>query len=655
MSPGSASASTPSAACLVLGSDPASLQIEADLRSCGFNAFRADPAISFPLPGVEEAPARFRDFLKAALAARPDTQLLHPGTTPWADRPELPTLCQELQLTAIAPPRTVLSLFANRLTLLSEARDLGVEHLILKFDPLGSVREVRQFALQHRRYPFVLKSVRGDGDLTVFVVHSEEDIDRRLPLWMEQLQRNVGQSLLVPERYVESSRYIVAPFARLQDGTLHAFPLVDASLQSGFKRLIEFCPAEGIDAGIEKTIRRWTREIADHSRFSGVGCLHFLVDGVGAYLVGGSARLEAEYRLWESVDGASAVAWQVAAFRGLGERDAPRSSPADAGRPASALVARIFAEDPLLRLPQPGKVHELTEIREAAGEGWSANLSLGIACGENISARGDAIEHGLLGSLWVGGTSRKKALEGARSFLSRESWIAGTLQTNERYLAELVVHPFVRGGHFHAGFIDEEFLPPLRPPAEIQRLFATLGASLVRAPEPEEGTANAWRWAVGNVLAAPDPAEVDWIEGPRITRAVDSRPSLTGRVRLSSGEQLRVSAWPLGTANENRWQMRAGLWSQSVKRLPPAVAAAAAKPGAPALRKLSALVSGRVHSILYREGSAVASHEPLVVVESLRMLVPHAIPREGRIVRWLVKPEQQVTTGDELAEITLLS
>jgi biotin carboxyl carrier protein len=58
-----------------------------------------------------------------------------------------------------------------------------------------------------------------------------------------------------------------------------------------------------------------------------------------------------------------------------------------------------------------------------------------------------------------------------------------------------------------------------------------------------------------------------------------------------------------------------------------------------------------VHSILFREGAQVPAHESLIIVESLRTLVPHALPMDARVAKWNVAAEDSVHAGQELAEI----
>jgi len=58
---------------------------------------------------------------------------------------------------------------------------------------------------------------------------------------------------------------------------------------------------------------------------------------------------------------------------------------------------------------------------------------------------------------------------------------------------------------------------------------------------------------------------------------------------------------------------------------------------------------------LYRDGATVQAHEPILIVESLGMLIPHALPVDVRIDRWKVTPKQSVHAGQELAEFQVLA
>lgn len=581
------------------------------------------------------------EFAKwAGPAAGGRAHVIHPGTSIWAERPELGTVAQEFGLDVICPSARAVSSFANRLTFLGEAERLGIPHLVLSFDPIQSVREVEGLMNRlQRRFPFVLKSVKGGSQSGIIVVHEPGDLDRRLGLWLEQLRMSVGEAILFAERYLEGARYVSVPFARFRDGSLKIFPFVDASLLCRNKKVVEFCPAQGVDAEVQAQIQGWTEKLLDHFNFVGVGSLEFLIDSSRAFLIEGLARLNTGFQLWEKVEGSSAVAWQLATLEA-------RAIPPKASSPwQSGVSVRLYAEDPLLQLPQPGWIHELSEKQHWKLPGAEAILSWGIQAGQEVPPTGT----GLLGILSVGAQDRRQAITVARGVLD-ELWVCGSLQTNERFLSELLLHPWIREGMFHAGFIDEEFIPEVRPAPEMLQIFAALAAEASDSWDPSN------RWAVGDqwVKAAREALEwvgdppVRWLRPGRATTDAGAPPlsGLSGWVRLPDGRTVRFCAFPV---SQDKWQIRVGAWMISIRR---AQVSAGAKRVPP--RKLLSLVSGKVHAMLYREGAIVPAHEALIVVESLRVLVPHALPVDVRIGRWKVLPEADVYAGQELAEFETL-
>ncbi len=559
---------------------------------------------------------------------------LHPGTSVWAERPELAHLCRDLGVHVLAPPPRVLNLFGNKLNLIGEADRLGVPHLVLSFDPIHSVREFEAaFKKNGWRFPILLKSVRGRGTPGFFLVKGAEDLEHALSLWFDQLRYNLDEVLVFAERCLEGARHIIQPFARFRDGGSRFFPTVDASLQSRYRKIIEFCPASGVGPDAEKSIHQMSLKIADSCHYLGVGFFEFLVDSSRVFLVGGAARLNTGFPLWEKVGGVSAVACQVAALADekiRGEKIFPQQW-------KMGLSLRLYAEDPLLQLPQPGVVREISVTRhwqEGDGDQWAeGDLNLNIETGSEVAPMGD----GLVGLIFTGGEEQTATLRMAHRILN-EFWIAGSLQTNDRFLSELLSHPWVKEGVFHAGFVDEEFVPAIRPSSvSAIRLFASVCAWLLEKCDDSI----AGHWSVGDQWVRPDLSLLKWEGDPQIWN-FEERKGVSGVVLTPQGDRERVCCFPV---RPGRWQVRIGAWIFSVRHLLKKTN----------FGKLFALVTGRVHSILYRENTLIHAHEPLLIVESLQTLVPHALPIDVCVLKWRVLPEAWVSVGDELAEFEISS
>ncbi len=287
-------------------------------------------------------------------------------------------------------------------------------------------------------------------------------------------------------------------------------------------------------------------------------------------------------------------------------------------------------------MPQPGVIREVSDRRDWSFPGTYGSVDLSVGPGAEIRPDGD----GFLGVLLACGNQCQQALNMARGILG-ELWISGGLQTNERFLSVLLSHPWVREGMFHAAFIEEEFIPTLRAPEEILRIAAAACHPLASS----EGEAPL-RWYAGDFRYSPGQGEgpdIRW-EGEPQSWEERGMPGVSGYVETEGTGRVRLSAYPVDV---RRWLVRVGHWFVTVR----ALEEAGKQAGRP--RRVTAIVGGRVHALLYQEGAIVPPHEPVAILESIRTLVPHALPVRARLLRWSVSAEESVRVGQQLAEFEL--
>jgi acetyl/propionyl-CoA carboxylase alpha subunit len=347
----------------------------------------------------------------------------------------------------------------------------------------------------------------------------------------------------------------------------------------------------------------------------GVGVLEFLVDGSRAFLIDGLARLNTGFHVWDQVAQTQAVSWQLRT-QGIC-CGIPQMAPESEWK--SGLSVRFYAEDPLLNLPCPGKIEELdyTETNHLKEEEVELNLSYQV--GEDVSFR----DSGLLGLLTIVSSSSKKAMNLAKNAI-QNLWIAGSIQTNQRFLLELLNHPWVREEIFHAGFIDEEFLPPICPSLSLMQNAVSLCIGYLR--HSRDTQCPSFRWYVGD----------RWVK----------------EFSFSEPEKVRTYVTPLVSAQsdlECRWMVRIGTWCLMVRR----VDIHKWKERKKSLT-LNALVSGQIQSILYRPEIEIPIRQPIVIIYSLGIFVPHFLPANVCILDWKVKSEDYVFMGQELADFRIL-
>jgi len=635
----------------ILGPSSSTRAIATELQELGFTTVAVEQIIELPSPhepgAIDRTKQILADLCRLANSDRPvasGPDCLHPGISPWGERAELPVIAQELGLVTLSPPASALTLFANNLNLLTEAERLGIPNLVLSFDPLHGVREIERFLIQRRlSFPIVFRSVHFAGYFGKNIVRDYDDFEKKLGIWIEQLHRNIGEDLVFAETHLDGARQLSLPFARSKTGEIVFFKLIDCSLQARSRKIVEICPASAVAGGVDPEtdlkIKKWAQRLIEHSRFTGVGSLEFLVDGSKAFLIGGKARLSSSFHLWETVCGTSAVRWQLAILQNdtnaLSALQRMHENLPVAPGPTGVAV-HLLAEDSLLQLPQAGFISETSEARKWEFPGSQAELWLDVAVNTEISGP----QHGKLGVLYVTGQDLKQIVTIARGILTTEIWLAGALQTNERFVSELLEHPWVREGIFHTGFVDQEFTPRLRP--EWVSLFASLCAS---HPDVAKAITPGTRWIVGDQWAKAEPAAIRWVKEPQFFRKSLGFPGVSGKILLPDGQSVSACAYPIAPISLRRWQVRIGQWVLNTKLVPPIV------PGASRSPKLLALVQGRIHSLLYRPGSIIGAHEVSVIIESLGYLIPHSSPRAFRILHWKVEPDQVVCSGQELAEI----
>lgn len=635
-------------AVLILGGELSRQVFEADFQKVGASPVLGEEAF-FPEgllpPGESGAQAQLESLLDAfrALARESGARSfwVFPGLSPWAGRAELILQADKRGMATLGPGAQVAQQCSDRLSLLMRAESLGIPQLVLHNEPLQTIREIERWVLSkggNRPFPLVLKSVRGGGaGASVLVLHCMEDLEDKVPLWLDRLRVCFGEALIFIERYLEGSRHLAVPFIRFASGRIVTLPPLDVSLQYRHRKLVVSSTQK--DGVREEAFSTYSHRILESLNYVGWGVMEFLCDGESCALVEVIPRLTSEVLLLERFCAIPYAQWALLATQGR-EPTAARVEKLleriEARRADTYLgMVRIYAEDPVLQLPQPGRVRE-------AESDWESELATvqrqdGPRVLWNIRAGGEVsiFSDGLLALVDAEAPSREELAQRLQDGLGG-IWISGALQTNERFLKEVLQHPWVAAGMIHAGFLDEEFVPRVKPNRAWLQAFVVACQPLV------EDTV--LRWIVGDQwvpVTALGSAEVEWVQAPER----ESGWGLRGVLKME-GSELRVSVVELSPL---RWQVRLGDWFLVVKAFVRQEQKALKAEDKRDELILRALVSGRVRALLFQPGSFVRAHDPLLTLESLGQVVPHALPLDVRVREWKIKSEQVVTAGQELA------
>jgi acetyl/propionyl-CoA carboxylase alpha subunit len=412
----------------------------------------------------------------------------------------------------------------------------------------------------------------------------------------------------------------------LKSGEIEYFPIIDASLAFEGKNWLEVCPAQSLDQETKEKIEDYTQRILEKSDFVGVGNLVFLCNGRDVYLTEGLARPNFAYRLWENVARTKALQWQLHALAPALLVSQPKPRPKiQSTSPICGLNLKIYAEDTWLKIPHPGLVHEVstnTDWSEGTHEG---NLVWDVEPGQEVQWSGS----GSIGQLTVFADSWKEVLAASREIL-KEIWISGGIQTNERFLFELLSHPWVEESMFYTGFVDEEFIPKQLPDFDWSKILAS---ALAEVAEPlNEKESFIW---LNQRIPVNEAARLKWTQ--RMDFENNGTRGVKGFFQTEEGKTERICVFPL---HSHRYVVRVQNWFFSIRR---------SEKGRPL--QLMSLTGGRVHAIFFREGSKVEAKQCVLIVESHQRLISHRLPVPVILKKIKVQSEQIVKIGEELAEL----
>ncbi len=595
-------------------------------------------------------------FLRFASLIEADSAtigIIHPGTSAWAERPELIPMANRLNLRLISPPARTQYLFGNQLYLLAEAEKLGIPNLIQTADPMYTVRELEDFlGRSGQRFPFILRAVRGGGCLSSILVRDEVFLRSQVSTWCDQLRRSLGEVIFVLEKYIEGARQVLVPFVRFRNGRIQLFPTSDVSLQSRHRKLIEFCPAHSIEPHAQTLLLKWTAHLIESFDFVGLGHFEFLVDGSRVFLESGATRLNTGFHLWEEIAGTNALAWQMAAadLQAIHPEVPQEIIPRDQRR--QGLMLKIMSEDSHLLLPRPGVISESLAPAVVTEGSEVLEFFQNYQSGDRV----DPQDSGTVAHLFAFADQFEKAMQlGWRGL--NDVWLGGSLSTNEKFLSELMSHPWVREGIFHFKFVDEEFLPACQFPM-------TYASPMVQAVSEHPSLLSkieGLHWWVNDRRMSEEACSQSpwsWAEPPQFWIR-DALPGVSGMIRFSGEprESFRICAYPTAPG---RWNVRVGQWFFTLKngaahrRAPSREQWAATQGLERKTSKLLSQVAGQVRALLFLEGTLIQAREPVLTVESFGELVPHCLPFSIRVTHWKVGVNDQVVTGQILAELEII-
>ena len=468
-------------------------------------------------------------------------------------------------------------------------------------------------------YPLLVKPSAGGGGKGMRVVADAAALAEALAAARREAHRSFGDDRLVLERYLAGSRHVEIQVLFDGHGAGVHLGERDCSAQRRNQKIVEEAPGPAVTPELRERMGSAALAAAAAVGYVGAGTVEMLLTDDGEYFfLEMNTRLQVEHPVTEAVTGRDLVADQLriaegATLRSLGLEDPPALR-------GHAIEARIYAEDPEAGfLPATGR---LALVRWPDG----VRVDAGVRDGDEVTDRYDP----MLAKLIAHGESRDEALGRLRAALDATALLG--VRTNVRFLRWLLGQAPMREGEMRTDTIAALELPEL--------------------PRPDER-----HWQAAAALLAPDAVVADpWADGWRLNAAP------LRRLRHAGEERAVVASAPAAagdavTAVRDGRTVHVDVDGQSLEFTvapPPTVeeavrhAIAAGDGGA----ALVAPMPGRVIAIRAREGDEVRAHQPVVVIEAMKMEHAVVAPTDGTLTSLMVSEGQQVQRGDVLAEVS---
>jgi 3-methylcrotonyl-CoA carboxylase alpha subunit len=426
-----------------------------------------------------------------------------------------------------------------------------------------------------------------------------------------------GDDRLILERLLEGSRHVEVQVLFDAHGQGVHLGERDCSAQRRQQKIVEESPAPSVSPALRQALGTAALAVAESVGYVGAGTVEFLVtDDGGFFFLEMNTRLQVEHPVTEAVTGRDLVADQLRIATG----EALGFGQASVRARGHAIEARLYAEDPEHGfLPATGRV---VEVHWPAGEG--IRVDSGVAEGDLVSDRYDP----LLAKLIVHGATRPAAMRRLQDALAGTRLLG--VRTNLRFLRWLADHPAFADGEMRTDTLTTLAAPGPVAPSEV----AWQAAAAALMPSETGPWGGAWR-ANAPVQLRVAHGEEERTVAPTAVEA----PDAAGPAVARHGETVFVDV--------------EGQSLEFMLAPPPAIEEAvrhAAHGQGTAV--LTAPMPGRVLSVRHRPGEPVAAHDPVVVIEAMKMEHAVASPLAGTVTAVHVRPGDQVQRGDLLAEVT---
>lgn len=590
-----------------------------------------------PLPAGDLSANYLNANLLIAKAMEFEADSVHPGYGFLAENPEFAERVQQSGMRWIGPPPDAMRRLGGKIEAKQVAARAGVpvapwKRLAEDPDDAEIARILAEIGL-----PALIKAAHGGGGRGQRVVHDRSHFEEALRAARSEAKRSFGSAEVFIERFLDRPRHIEVQILADHHGHVVALGERDCSLQRRNQKVVEEAPAVVLHDSLRRRMHQAAASLASSVGYTNAGTIEFLVqksqkDEWEFYFMELNARLQVEHPVTEEIFKIDLVELQFRAAAGEDLSGIFSSFTAPVGH---AIELRLCAEDPANQfLPTPGPI---TEIRWPHAK--DLRIETGFESGDNVPQEYDS----LLAKLIVHADTRGLCAQRLREVLDKT--IVAGLTTNRSFLRSVLAHPDFAENHLYTRWIEAH--PELaEPPNEaLDRDLKYWGKKFCSELFVQR-------------RALPELDSIPKLAQPRILQEFHADPVLHGT--YSAQGLVRIGGTFLTQNKEaivaSGWITRFELcvsFAPEIERIGQRTLAFAgqyevedahAHHHGPVVSR----VPGLVLDVRSQEGDTVSAHQPVIVLEAMKIEMPVSLPVEARITMIHVKPGERVMPGQSL-------
>ena len=567
-------------------------------------------------------------------AKQTGAQAIHPGYGFLSENAKFSREVLKEGLIWVGPSSRVITSMGDKLKAKDIAEKAGVPTLPMTTDP----KKANTIG-----YPILIKAAAGGGGKGMRIVEDKKDLKEAIAGAQREAQTGFGDDRVFIERYVASSRHIEIQILGDSHGNVVHLGERECSIQRRHQKIIEESPSPRVDSEMRATMGEAAIKLAKKLKYESAGTVEFLVDDKTGefWFLEVNTRLQVEHPVTEEVTGKDLVYEQLRIARGeeLGY------SQADISWEGSSIEARLYAEDPANDfLPATG-----TLIAYENDTNIDARWDTGIEQGSVIGTDFDP----MLAKVITKGKTRTDAAN--KLALALETMHIGGVTTNRDFLvASLRTKDFL-DGKTTSDFIDKTN-PQRSVVLEGSMLENALSAVALWIQGQNRENANilkeiptGWR----NSRLPRQKINLRYLEEDLV---ISYKANRDGSFDINDGTVAKVIEWSTSgidiEVNNSRFFSKVtrdnenivvhGPWGDALFTILPRFTL----PGSEALAGgLVAPMPGKVVDLKVKAGSKVKKGDTLVILEAMKMEHQVKAPEDGKIIKVLIKKEDQLENG----------